>query len=79
MFLSSSHQKIEVTNKSVFDLLSKTTEYLQPNPGKNRWIGYIVKEFAVLLSTTVTLPCKINLVFIVRSFSSQTEHAEYSV
>ncbi|XP_075966038.1 endophilin-A3a isoform X3 [Anarhichas minor] len=25
-------QKIEVTNKSVFDLLSKTTEYLQPNP-----------------------------------------------
>lgn len=28
-------QKIEVTNKSVFDLLSKTTEYLQPNPGEN--------------------------------------------
>ncbi|KAM7406629.1 hypothetical protein PAMP_000999 [Pampus punctatissimus] len=26
-------RKIEVTNKSVFDLLSKTTEYLQPNPG----------------------------------------------
>ncbi|XP_068434680.1 endophilin-A3a isoform X2 [Clinocottus analis] len=25
-------RKIEVTNKSVFDLLSKTTEYLQPNP-----------------------------------------------
>lgn len=26
-------QKIEVTNKSVFELLTKTTEYLQPNPG----------------------------------------------
>ncbi|CAB1339078.1 unnamed protein product [Coregonus sp. 'balchen'] len=26
-------RKIEVTNKSVLDLLSKTTEYLQPNPG----------------------------------------------
>uniref|UniRef100_A0A665U1X4 SH3-domain GRB2-like 3a n=1 Tax=Echeneis naucrates TaxID=173247 RepID=A0A665U1X4_ECHNA len=25
-------RKIEVTNKSVFDLLAKTTEYLQPNP-----------------------------------------------
>uniref|UniRef100_UPI0037E97664 endophilin-A3a n=1 Tax=Semicossyphus pulcher TaxID=241346 RepID=UPI0037E97664 len=25
-------RKIEVNNKSVFDLLSKTTEYLQPNP-----------------------------------------------
>ncbi|XP_053302209.1 endophilin-A3a isoform X2 [Pleuronectes platessa] len=25
-------RKIEVTNKSVFDILSKTTEYLQPNP-----------------------------------------------
>ncbi|XP_028258485.1 endophilin-A3a [Parambassis ranga] len=25
-------RKIEVTNKAVFDLLSKTTEYLQPNP-----------------------------------------------
>ncbi|XP_069567557.1 endophilin-A3a isoform X3 [Brachyistius frenatus] len=25
-------RKIEVTNKSMFDLLSKTTEYLQPNP-----------------------------------------------
>ncbi|XP_037614778.1 endophilin-A3a isoform X2 [Sebastes umbrosus] len=25
-------RKIDVTNKSVFDLLSKTTEYLQPNP-----------------------------------------------
>ncbi|XP_070830081.1 endophilin-A3a isoform X2 [Chaetodon trifascialis] len=25
-------RKIEVTNKSVFELLSKTTEYLQPNP-----------------------------------------------
>uniref|UniRef100_A0A3Q1JT28 Uncharacterized protein n=1 Tax=Anabas testudineus TaxID=64144 RepID=A0A3Q1JT28_ANATE len=28
-------RKIEVTNKLVFDLLSRTTEYLQPNPGKN--------------------------------------------
>uniref|UniRef100_A0A665U156 SH3-domain GRB2-like 3a n=1 Tax=Echeneis naucrates TaxID=173247 RepID=A0A665U156_ECHNA len=28
-------RKIEVTNKSVFDLLAKTTEYLQPNPGPN--------------------------------------------
>lgn len=25
-------RKIDVTNKSVFDLMSKTTEYLQPNP-----------------------------------------------
>lgn len=28
-------QKIEVTNKSVFELITKTTEYLQPNPGMN--------------------------------------------
>ncbi|XP_029353829.1 endophilin-A3a isoform X2 [Echeneis naucrates] len=38
-------RKIEVTNKSVFDLLAKTTEYLQPNPvskirGQVKTTGY---------------------------------------
>uniref|UniRef100_A0AAY5E9A9 BAR domain-containing protein n=1 Tax=Electrophorus electricus TaxID=8005 RepID=A0AAY5E9A9_ELEEL len=28
-------RKIDVTNKSVFELITKTTEYLQPNPGRN--------------------------------------------
>ncbi|KAG7258031.1 hypothetical protein CRUP_036108 [Coryphaenoides rupestris] len=33
--------KIEVTNKSVFDLLSKTTEYLQPNPASRAKLGML--------------------------------------
>lgn len=27
-------QKIDITNKAVTELLSKSTEYLQPNPGR---------------------------------------------
>ncbi|XP_062327120.1 endophilin-A3a [Osmerus eperlanus] len=34
-------RKIEVTNKSVFDLLSKTTEYLQPNPAYRAKLGML--------------------------------------
>lgn len=33
LFILTAFQKIEVTNKSVFELITKTTEYLQPNPG----------------------------------------------
>lgn len=32
-------QKIDVTNKAVTELLSKSTEYLQPNPGRTGTIG----------------------------------------
>lgn len=32
-------QKIDVTNKAVTELLSKSTEYLQPNPGRIGTIG----------------------------------------
>lgn len=59
MLLSCFLQKIEVTNKSVFDLLSKTTEYLQPNPGKKTKTKlvtcYFPEEFTDLLSTATTL------------------------
>ncbi|CAL8246666.1 unnamed protein product [Lota lota] len=34
-------RKIEVTNKSMFDLLSKTTEYLQPNPASRAKLGML--------------------------------------
>ncbi|XP_056134293.1 endophilin-A3a isoform X2 [Lampris incognitus] len=34
-------RKIEVTNKSVFDVLSKTTEYLQPNPASRAKLGML--------------------------------------
>ncbi|XP_015198492.1 endophilin-A3a isoform X4 [Lepisosteus oculatus] len=34
-------RKIEVTNKSVMDLLSKTTEYLQPNPAYRAKLGML--------------------------------------
>ncbi|XP_012992910.1 endophilin-A3a isoform X2 [Esox lucius] len=34
-------RKIEVTNKSVFDLLAKTTEYLQPNPASRAKLGML--------------------------------------
>lgn len=37
-------QKVEVTNKSVFDLLSRTQEYLQPNPGKTKITGFTPKK-----------------------------------
>lgn len=50
-FLSCSHQKIEVTNKSVFDLLSKTTEYLQPNPGKK--LKKIHGSYVILLKNVL--------------------------
>uniref|UniRef100_A0A7N6A8N1 BAR domain-containing protein n=1 Tax=Anabas testudineus TaxID=64144 RepID=A0A7N6A8N1_ANATE len=38
-------RKIEVTNKLVFDLLSRTTEYLQPNPELclNSFYNYIFR------------------------------------
>uniref|UniRef100_A0A8C2FEN0 Uncharacterized protein n=1 Tax=Cyprinus carpio TaxID=7962 RepID=A0A8C2FEN0_CYPCA len=35
-------QKIEVTNKSLFELVTKTTEYLQPNPGMNHRSGILI-------------------------------------
>uniref|UniRef100_A0A8C9FQJ1 BAR domain-containing protein n=1 Tax=Pavo cristatus TaxID=9049 RepID=A0A8C9FQJ1_PAVCR len=31
-------RKIDVTNKAVAELLSKSTEYLQPNPELSDWI-----------------------------------------
>ncbi|XP_061101823.1 endophilin-A3a isoform X2 [Conger conger] len=34
-------RKIDVTNKSVFDILSKTTEYLQPNPASRAKLGML--------------------------------------
>lgn len=34
-------RKIDVTNKSVFELLSKTTEYLQPNPASRAKLGML--------------------------------------
>ncbi|XP_057189360.1 endophilin-A3a isoform X2 [Triplophysa rosa] len=34
-------RKIEVTNKSVFDLITKTTEYLQPNPASRAKLGML--------------------------------------
>ncbi|KAJ7994755.1 hypothetical protein DPEC_G00252770 [Dallia pectoralis] len=34
-------RKIDVTNKSVFDLLAKTTEYLQPNPASRAKLGML--------------------------------------
>ncbi|KAK3533915.1 hypothetical protein QTP70_034904, partial [Hemibagrus guttatus] len=33
--------KIDVTNKSVFELLTKTTEYLQPNPASRAKLGML--------------------------------------
>lgn len=36
MFLSFFLKKIDITNKAVAEILSKATEYLQPNPGKVR-------------------------------------------
>lgn len=41
-------QKIDVTNKAVTELLSKSTEYLQPNPGR---IGTIGVGFCLTLSS----------------------------
>uniref|UniRef100_A0A671KIS6 SH3-domain GRB2-like 3a n=1 Tax=Sinocyclocheilus anshuiensis TaxID=1608454 RepID=A0A671KIS6_9TELE len=34
-------RKIEVTNKSVFELVTKTTEYLQPNPASRARLGML--------------------------------------
>ncbi|XP_060797114.1 endophilin-A3a isoform X2 [Neoarius graeffei] len=34
-------RKIDVTNKSVFELLTKTTEYLQPNPASRAKLGML--------------------------------------
>ncbi|KAI1889703.1 hypothetical protein AGOR_G00165680 [Albula goreensis] len=34
-------RKIDVTNKSVIDILSKTTEYLQPNPASRAKLGML--------------------------------------
>ncbi|XDV18673.1 hypothetical protein PO909_024319 [Leuciscus waleckii] len=34
-------RKIEVTNKSVFELMTKTTEYLQPNPASRAKLGML--------------------------------------
>lgn len=34
-------RKIDVTNKSVFDLITKTTEYLQPNPASRAKLGML--------------------------------------
>ncbi|KAK2869345.1 hypothetical protein Q7C36_001216 [Tachysurus vachellii] len=34
-------RKIDVTNKSVFELLTKTTEYLQPNPASRARLGML--------------------------------------
>uniref|UniRef100_A0A672PBY5 Endophilin-A3-like n=1 Tax=Sinocyclocheilus grahami TaxID=75366 RepID=A0A672PBY5_SINGR len=34
-------RKIEVTNKSVFELVTKTTEYLQPNPASRAKLGML--------------------------------------
>ncbi|KAL1007506.1 hypothetical protein UPYG_G00087690 [Umbra pygmaea] len=34
-------RKIDVTNKSVFDLLARTTEYLQPNPASRAKLGML--------------------------------------
>ncbi|KAG7468100.1 hypothetical protein MATL_G00139230 [Megalops atlanticus] len=34
-------RKIDVTNKSVFDILAKTTEYLQPNPASRAKLGML--------------------------------------
>uniref|UniRef100_A0A673JPD4 Endophilin-A3-like n=1 Tax=Sinocyclocheilus rhinocerous TaxID=307959 RepID=A0A673JPD4_9TELE len=34
-------RKIEVTNKSVFELITKTTEYLQPNPASRAKLGML--------------------------------------
>ncbi|KAI4904412.1 hypothetical protein NFI96_007496 [Prochilodus magdalenae] len=36
-----SETKIDVTNKSVFELLTKTTEYLQPNPASRAKLGML--------------------------------------
>ncbi|XP_037304645.2 endophilin-A3a isoform X5 [Pungitius pungitius] len=47
-------RKIEVTNKSVFDLLSKTTEYLQPNPASRAKLNMLntVSKMRGQVSTT---------------------------
>ncbi|KTG02862.1 hypothetical protein cypCar_00041673, partial [Cyprinus carpio] len=34
-------RKIEVTNKSLFELVTKTTEYLQPNPASRAKLGML--------------------------------------
>ncbi|XP_017334111.1 endophilin-A3a isoform X2 [Ictalurus punctatus] len=34
-------RKIDITNKSVFELLTKTTEYLQPNPASRAKLGML--------------------------------------
>ncbi|XP_048828187.1 endophilin-A3-like isoform X2 [Brienomyrus brachyistius] len=34
-------KKIDITNKAIFDLLSKTTEYLQPNPAYRAKLGML--------------------------------------
>lgn len=41
-------QKIDVTNKAVAELLSKSTEYLQPNPGRKGAVGV---EFCLTLTS----------------------------
>ncbi|KAM8894717.1 endophilin-A3a isoform 6-T6 [Spinachia spinachia] len=47
-------RKIDVTNKSVFDLLSKTTEYLQPNPASRAKLNMLntVSKMRGQVSTT---------------------------
>ena len=34
-FLLALLQKVDVTSRAVLDIMTKTTEYLQPNPGTN--------------------------------------------
>lgn len=45
MFVCLFLKKIDVTNKAVAEILSKATEYLQPNPGK---VGKCLEPFQSL-------------------------------
>lgn len=65
-------QKIEVTSKSLVELLSRTTEYLQPNPGTSVLLqkAWFVPELTSFPSLSLLTSS---------SFAGQAQHAEHGV
>lgn len=80
-------QKIEVTNKSIVELLSKTIEYLQPNPGKMTCVClkrnflcsrmYIFFPSLSLLLSSVASRAKLNMLNTVSRMRGQVRTNGY--
>lgn len=80
-------QKIEVTNKSIAELLSKTIEYLQPNPGKMTCFclgrNFFVKELIYffsslsLLLSSLASRAKLNMLNTVSKIRGQVKTNGY--